>query len=121
MSEERRAAIGDAAVRAALAVNYVGAGTVEFIMDTVTQEFFFMEMNTRLQVCLMQVMSHLTNMRMLQQVEHPVTEMITNVDLVDWQLRIASGYPLPLTQDELKIDGHSFEARIYAENPAKSR
>eukprot|EP00730_Choanoeca_flexa_P014264 TRINITY_DN6172_c0_g1_i1.p1 TRINITY_DN6172_c0_g1~~TRINITY_DN6172_c0_g1_i1.p1 ORF type:complete len:718 (+),score=204.55 TRINITY_DN6172_c0_g1_i1:122-2275(+) len=97
-----RQAMGDAAVRAALAVGYQGAGTVEFIMDTVTQDFFFMEMNTRLQV------------------EHPVTEMVTNTDLVEWQLRVASGYPLPLTQDQLQLDGHSFEARIYAENPSSN-
>eukprot|EP00045_Choanoeca_perplexa_P004558 m.39104 g.39104 ORF g.39104 m.39104 type:complete len:714 (+) comp12639_c0_seq1:99-2240(+) len=95
-----RQAMGDAAVRAALAVGYEGAGTVEFIMDTVTQDFFFMEMNTRLQV------------------EHPVTEMVTNTDLVEWQLKVASGYPLPLSQDQLALDGHAFEARIYAENPS---
>ncbi|EDQ88721.1 uncharacterized protein MONBRDRAFT_21541 [Monosiga brevicollis MX1] len=97
---ETRQAMGEAAVRAALAVGYEGAGTVEFIMDTVTQEFFFMEMNTRLQV------------------EHPVTEMVTQTDLVEWQLRVASGFPLPLTQDQVPLVGHAFEARIYAENPA---
>ena len=91
--------MGDAAVRAAKAVNYVGAGTVEFIMDPASQEFFFMEMNTRLQV------------------EHPVTEMVTGTDLVEWQLRVASGFPLPMTQEEVPLRGHSFEARIYAENP----
>ena len=85
-------------MRAAQAVGYVGAGTVEFIMDT-QQEFFFMEMNTRLQV------------------EHPITEMITGVDLVEWQLRVAAGAPLPLLQDQVKFRGHAFEARIYAENP----
>ncbi|TGZ76877.1 putative 3-methylcrotonyl-CoA carboxylase subunit alpha [Ascodesmis nigricans] len=88
---------------AALAVGYQGAGTVEFIFDNDTGEFFFMEMNTRLQV------------------EHPVTEMVTDVDLVHWQILIASGHPLPLTQDqvEARLHGHAFEARIYAENPEK--
>ncbi|EGD76984.1 3-methylcrotonyl CoA carboxylase [Salpingoeca rosetta] len=99
LSPELRKELGEAAVRAALAVGYVGAGTVEFIMDTTTHEFFFMEMNTRLQV------------------EHPVTEMVTNTDLVEWQLLVASGYELPATQDEIQLRGHSFEARIYAENP----
>jgi 3-methylcrotonyl-CoA carboxylase alpha subunit len=100
MSEERRKAMGEAAVAAAKAVHYVGAGTVEFIADQ-SGTFFFMEMNTRLQV------------------EHPVTEEITGLDLVEWQLRVADGEPLPLTQDELAIDGHAIEARIYAENPIR--
>ena len=100
MTPQRRQAMGDAAVAAARAVGYVGAGTVEFIVDA-TGEFFFMEMNTRLQV------------------EHPVTEMITGFDLVEWQLRVADGEPLPVAQSALSIDGHSIEARIYAENPDK--
>ena len=102
MTPERRAAMGRAAVDAARAVGYVGAGTVEFIAsDTFAQDgrFYFMEMNTRLQV------------------EHPVTEMITGQDLVEWQLRVASGEPLPLRQEQLDIRGHAVEARIYAENP----
>jgi len=104
MSAERRAAMGQAAVDAAKAVGYVGAGTVEFIAsDTFAQDgtFYFMEMNTRLQV------------------EHPVTEMITGQDLVEWQLRVASGEPLPLRQDQLAIHGHALEARIYAEDAGK--
>ena len=76
----------------------MGAGTVEFIMDP-HQDFYFMEMNTRLQV------------------EHPITEMITGTDLVEWQLKVAAGIPLPLTQEQLESKGHAFEARIYAENP----
>jgi 3-methylcrotonyl-CoA carboxylase alpha subunit len=104
MTPERRAAMGKAAVDAAKAVGYVGAGTVEFIAsDTFAQDgtFYFMEMNTRLQV------------------EHPVTEMITGQDLVEWQLRVASGEPLPLRQDQLAIHGHALEARIYAEDANK--
>ncbi len=105
MTDEMRAAMGSAAVRAAEAIGYKGAGTVEFIVDGSdglrTDGFWFMEMNTRLQV------------------EHPVTEAITGVDLVEWQLRVASGEGLPLTQDELSIKGHAFEARLYAEDVPK--
>ncbi|ABM35797.1 acetyl/propionyl/methylcrotonyl-CoA carboxylase subunit alpha [Polaromonas naphthalenivorans] len=102
LSPEMRQQMGLAAVAAARAVNYVGAGTVEFIVEQRadgSMNFFFMEMNTRLQV------------------EHPVTEAITGLDLVEWQLRVASGEPLPLAQDQLKINGHAIEARICAENP----
>jgi 3-methylcrotonyl-CoA carboxylase alpha subunit len=105
MTEALRAQMGAAAVAAAKAVNYVGAGTVEFIVEQTAYDqpesmrFYFMEMNTRLQV------------------EHPVTEAITGLDLVEWQLRVASGEPLPLRQDQLRIQGHAIEARICAENP----
>ncbi|KAL6469527.1 hypothetical protein MHYP_G00230510 [Metynnis hypsauchen] len=98
ISPEVRRKLGEAAVRAAKAVNYVGAGTVEFIMDA-QHNFYFMEMNTRLQV------------------EHPVSEMITGTDLVEWQLRVAAGEKLPLSQSDVVLRGHSFEARIYAEDP----
>ena len=107
MTDALRKQMGDAAVAAARAVNYVGAGTVEFIVEQrdnkstgqVDMNFFFMEMNTRLQV------------------EHPVTEAVTGLDLVEWQLRVASGQPLPLKQDQIKLTGHAIEARICAENP----
>lgn len=98
ISEELRKQLGEAAVNAARAVGYRGAGTVEFILDK-NHKFYFMEMNTRLQV------------------EHPITEMITRQDLVEWQLRVACGQELPLKQEQLKIHGHAFEARVYAENP----
>ncbi|MBB1491741.1 acetyl/propionyl/methylcrotonyl-CoA carboxylase subunit alpha [Paracoccus sp. MC1854] len=102
MTPEVRAAMGAAAVRAAETIGYAGAGTIEFIVDGSrglrSDGFWFMEMNTRLQV------------------EHPVTEAITGVDLVEWQLRVASGEPLPKQQDELTITGHAFEARLYAED-----
>ncbi|RRH76883.1 acetyl/propionyl/methylcrotonyl-CoA carboxylase subunit alpha [Falsigemmobacter faecalis] len=102
MTEAMRAAMGAAAVRAAEAIGYKGAGTIEFIVDgsqgLQPDRFWFMEMNTRLQV------------------EHPVTEAITGVDLVEWQLRVAAGEPLPARQEDLQIRGHAFEARLYAED-----
>ncbi len=104
MDAKTRAAITDAAVKAAKAVNYVGAGTIEFIADASAglrpDRIWFMEMNTRLQV------------------EHPVTEMVTGLDLVEWQFRVAAGEPLPLKQEEIGLAGHAVEARLYAESPA---
>ncbi len=102
MTDDMRAAMGQAAVRAAKAIGYKGAGTIEFIVDASdglrSDRFWFMEMNTRLQV------------------EHPVTEAITGVDLVEWQLRVAAGEALPMAQEDLRVNGHAFEARIYAED-----
>ncbi|HEY8189588.1 MAG TPA: acetyl-CoA carboxylase biotin carboxylase subunit, partial [Micavibrio sp.] len=102
LPDKVRKNLGEAAVRAVKAIKYQNAGTIEFIMDSKTHEFFFMEMNTRLQV------------------EHPVTEMITGLDLVEWQLRVAAGEKLPLTQKDLSVNGHAFEVRLYAEDPANS-
>jgi 3-methylcrotonyl-CoA carboxylase alpha subunit len=100
LNATQRDAVCAAARKAAGAVNYVGAGTIEFVSDG--KDVFFIEMNTRLQV------------------EHPVTELITGVDLVEWQLRVAFGEKLPLKQDEIKLNGHAIEARVYAENPQKN-
>jgi 3-methylcrotonyl-CoA carboxylase alpha subunit len=99
LSHEKRMEIGECAVKAAEAVGYYNAGTVEFIYDTIDNNFYFMEMNTRLQV------------------EHPISEEITGQDFVEWQIRVASGEKLPLRQDQLKIHGHAIESRIYAEDP----
>ncbi|XP_034227244.1 methylcrotonoyl-CoA carboxylase subunit alpha, mitochondrial isoform X2 [Prunus dulcis] len=101
VSNDFRTHLGQAAVSAAKAVGYHNAGTVEFIVDTVSGQFYFMEMNTRLQV------------------EHPVTEMIVGQDLVEWQIRVASGEHLPISQSQVPLSGHAFEARIYAENVPK--
>jgi len=104
VSAQLREAMGAAALQAACAIDYEGAGTVEFLLDTTQNSeaaFYFMEMNTRLQV------------------EHAVTEMISGQDLVEWQFRVAAGEALPLSQEQLSINGHSFEARIYAEDPDK--
>ncbi|WP_415755053.1 acetyl/propionyl/methylcrotonyl-CoA carboxylase subunit alpha [Pseudomonas leptonychotis] len=101
MTPELRQAMGEAAVKAAASVNYVGAGTVEFLLDQ-SGEFFFLEMNTRLQV------------------EHPVTELITGQDLVAWQIRVAEGQPLPLRQDEIRLTGHAMEVRLYAEDATQN-
>ncbi len=101
LSPEIHQALGETALKAASAVNYAGAGTVEFLVDD-KHNFYFMEMNTRLQV------------------EHPITEMITGVDLVEWQIRVACGEPLPVRQEELAVHGHAVEARLYAEEPAKN-
>src|SRR4051812_41227097 len=100
LNEAQRDAVCAAARKAAAAVKYVGAGTIEFVSDG--KEVFFIEMNTRLQV------------------EHPVTELITGIDLVEWQLRVAFGEKLPLRQEEIKLNGHAIEARVYAENPQKN-
>ena len=103
LSDDMRYELGETAIRAAKAIKYRGAGTIEFIVDVENglknAPFYFMEMNTRLQV------------------EHPVTELITGLDLVDWQLRIAAGERLPLTQDKIQLNGHAFEVRLYAEDP----
>src|ERR1700728_1178195 len=100
LNDTQREAVCAAARKAAAAVSYVGAGTIEFVSNG--KDVFFIEMNTRLQV------------------EHPVTELVTGIDLVEWQLRVAAGEPLPMTQEQIKLHGHAIEARVYAENPDKN-
>ncbi|WP_114603294.1 acetyl-CoA carboxylase biotin carboxylase subunit [Staphylococcus sp. EZ-P03] len=102
LTEEKRHEMGQASIRAAKAVNYENAGTIEYIYDLDTDEYYFMEMNTRIQV------------------EHPVTEMVTGVDLVKLQLQVAMGEPLPFKQEDININGHAMEFRINAENPYKN-
>ncbi len=102
INDEQRAAMGDAALRLAESISYSSAGTVEFLVDDATNEFFFLEVNTRLQV------------------EHPVTEEVTGVDLVREQIRVALGEPLSVSQDDIKVSGHSIEARLYAEDPTNN-
>ena len=102
IDEETRQAMGEASVKAAKAVGYVGAGTIEFIYDRSTKQYYFMEMNTRIQV------------------EHPVTEMVTGIDLIKEQIHIANGNKLSFKQEDVKFDGWSIECRINAENPYKN-
>src|SRR6185295_5662326 len=100
LTSEIRAQMGEAAVKAAQAVNYYNAGTVEFIFDPIRSTFYFLEMNTRLQV------------------EHPITELTTGLDLVQWQIRVAAGENFPYSQEQLSQRGHAIECRLYAEDPA---